>query len=491
VDEVVVGALGALAEMPPHDPELFFDLLSLVYEDMERTEDGADYEPFCEAFLSRMEIEGFRDPAWALLRYLDFYGTTNKIEDIRLISREDRQDLLDELDRLMRSGGDDYDGDAWQDFLVEHARNWNGSEDTWDEFAADFLHDARAERLLKPAQDLIDEAEDADNKIAVFSGYGVVIETEDDDETYDEDEWEPFLADFGPQWDGQESSWDEFVTNFLDAARERRLYSPAKRLIDQATESDDKVGLLSEYGVVIEGGAADLDAAADALRGVDVEAEWQSFLTDLAVYWDGLDDTWQPFVDYFLYQAGERIPGLDADPDRNPILRRATDLVEYVSAAGPADYKIRVLDQYYDVQIEPPGDPEPFYDFLGRCSGYWDGLEVHWEPFRTWFLYEAREQGVGKYATLWIDEAELQGFNKPQFFALYSVQLSPVEPQFAADAVKEAVERVAAQPTSTVPPADVPLLTEAFAELVELMPEVVGFSDEDIALLLEQVTVHT
>ena len=46
MDETVAGALGALAETPPHNPELFFDLLSIVYEDMERTGDGAEYEPF-------------------------------------------------------------------------------------------------------------------------------------------------------------------------------------------------------------------------------------------------------------------------------------------------------------------------------------------------------------------------------------------------------------------------------------------------------------
>jgi hypothetical protein len=491
MEQIVEDSLRALVNSDLNNPELFFDLLSEIYEDLEKTSDGANWKEFREEFLQRVTIEGMRGPAEDLVEFLDDYGSSDEIEDVRLISRENRRDMLHFFEELVNE--DDapgFDEQVWQDFLTEYSAYWNGRDETWDKFVPFFLHYAEKANVLGPAKELVDEAQDADDKIEVFRGYGIDIEVSDDDDSYDEETWRTFLTTYAALWNGSESSWDDFVTLFLQHAQEQDMFGPANDLVDEAVLSGDKIEVFRDHGIVIEPGDVDLAEVAEALQGVDIEAEWREFLADLAVYWNGLDSTWQPFVDYFLYQAGARIPGLDPDPDRNPIVRWATELVEKVSDAGSAEYKVQVLRDEYGMTVEYDPDPGSFYDFVDKYAVSWDGLEAHWTQFRDWFLHEAREQNIGKYAKLWIDDAERAGPDKSQFVTSYNVQLSPVAPDYALIAVAETVERVVMS-SSTIPPEDVQLFVDAFVELAGQMPEVARFSPEDIAQLIEEVTVQT
>lgn len=287
---------------------------------------------------------------------------------------------------------------------------------------------------------------------------------------YDDGTWRTFLTEYSTFWNGHIETWGAFVEFFLYHAEDWNVTAPAIELVELASAFDDAAGKMD----VFRGYGVEIEVAPTEEVDEDDEEAWITFLLDLAPYWNGRDETWDEFTAYFLYHA-ERLGS-------RPLMDRATGLVYAASSMDDADGRIGVFASY-GVTIERDGDPGDFYDFLAEYGGAWDGLEAHWDDFRKWFLHWAREQGVGKPATLFMDEAERQGELKGEFFRTYLVELSPVAPEFVPVAVAEAVDGLPG-----LAPEDAALYADTFAELAGRMPAVTRMTPLEIRQLIEDVS---
>lgn len=71
---------------------------------------------------------------------------------------------------------------------------------------------------------------------------------------YDEQAWQAFLTQNGPQWDGTEASWDQFRQWFEYYAAEQNLGVPAAALLDYlaAHPAAERIAAFAQYGVTIQ-----------------------------------------------------------------------------------------------------------------------------------------------------------------------------------------------------------------------------------------------
>ena len=65
--------------------------------------------------------------------------------------------------------------------------------------------------------------------------HGAGQEAAGDEASYDEQAWQAYLAENGPQWDGTEDSWEPFRQWFAYYANERGLTTPATAFLDYLT----------------------------------------------------------------------------------------------------------------------------------------------------------------------------------------------------------------------------------------------------------------
>jgi hypothetical protein len=156
-------------------------------------------------------------------------------------------------------------------------------------------------------------------------------ESADDGPAYDEQAWQDYLTENGPQWDGTDEGWDQFREWFSYYAAEQQLAEPASELLDylETQSAADRITTFASYGVTItppQWGSADLPS-------YDEEA-WQALLAENGPAWDGTDETWQEFCDWFAYYAEQQ--GL-AGP--------ATELLGYLSAQ-PVAQRIGTFAEY-------------------------------------------------------------------------------------------------------------------------------------------------
>jgi hypothetical protein len=125
----------------------------------------------------------------------------------------------------------------------------------------------------------------------------------------------------GSDWDER---WSQFtaqpgVTEYVEDPGVLAL----KEYLDQRSESDrdalldstDAVSLLSQLTAegIVEPAAAETDATsvAPSEEGYD-EGAWQTFAQSYLAQWDGSDETWDQFREWFLYYAAEQSLGLPA-----------------------------------------------------------------------------------------------------------------------------------------------------------------------------------
>lgn len=99
--------------------------------------------------------------------------------------------------------------------------------------------------------------DDSDRLEAI--AYEVVTEVaaaetgESPEDSYDEDTWHRFVAEYAPRWSGDDSSWAQFREWFTYHAAESAVGAPATALmglLDTQTP-EQRIATLSEYGVVI------------------------------------------------------------------------------------------------------------------------------------------------------------------------------------------------------------------------------------------------
>lgn len=181
---------------------------------------------------------------------------------------------------------------------------------------------------------------------------------------YDEQAWQAYLAENGPAWDGSQDSWGQFRQWFLYYAGERGLAEPATGLMQylNGQSAAERINAFAQYGVVIAGEQASGQQAdgqrGDAQRGDAHQADgydeqaWQAYLAENGPAWDGSQDSWEQFRQWFLYYADDR--GL-----REP----ATGLMEHLDGQSAAE-RVSTL-ALYGVSIAPvagdqaSGQPDP------------------------------------------------------------------------------------------------------------------------------------
>jgi len=75
------------------------------------------------------------------------------------------------------ASGPGYDEHAWQNYLTTNATQWNGTEETWNQFTQWFLYYAEEHGVTTPATALIDYLNPlpANQRITELARYGVII----------------------------------------------------------------------------------------------------------------------------------------------------------------------------------------------------------------------------------------------------------------------------------------------------------------------------
>ncbi|EWC61646.1 hypothetical protein UO65_3004 [Actinokineospora spheciospongiae] len=225
------------------------------------------------------------------------------------------------------------------------------------------------------------------------------------------------------------------------------------------------------------------------------EGEWAAFLQEYGPSWDGQEENWSGFVDYFLFYAAER--GVAAP---------ARSFVEYAADSGDrvgffAGYGIAIATAA-EPEAEP--DPEVWAAFLAEFGPSWDGTEEAWETFTPYFLFYADERGVRSFAEAFLEHAPATTPERVEYFADYGIViatpvpaaqsdeddvLEALENLFSPEEIAEAQDRFGeiAQESDAIPDAAVDDLNEAFAQLVAEMPEAAALSREQMAQLLASI----
>lgn len=276
MDDVLTDSIIALRDYPISNPELWFDLISQAYEDLERSPDGATLDDFARDFIGLAGIEGFRDAAEEFVRYAEFAGG---IEFVRLVSREDRATMLAEFERLRADepvdepddaaddAGDDYDPDAWDTLLAEYGPDWNGDEDNWQPFREWFLYQAEQQGLTTVATDFLDYAEGEPDKTAFFAQYGIVVGADHEDAEADADE---------PGSDESEadeaaeagSDVDDGAAGTTEPVDAELVAEARQKAAEVATESD---AVPDEYVELVSDAFAELVSVVPAAAGLTAE----------------------------------------------------------------------------------------------------------------------------------------------------------------------------------------------------------------------------
>jgi hypothetical protein len=170
--------------------------------------------------------------------------------------------------------GQSYDDGEWQRFLIENGPRWAGSEESWPQFRDWFNYQANEAGFGEPATALTGHLGTlgARDRIATLAQYGVHIagqtaesagqsaqsqaqqeEQPADGGSYDDGEWQRFLAENGPRWAGSEESWPQFREWFDYHARERGVGAPATALTKYLASMNvpERIATFVQYGVRI------------------------------------------------------------------------------------------------------------------------------------------------------------------------------------------------------------------------------------------------
>lgn len=165
-------------------------------------------------------------------------------------------------------------------------------------------------------------------------------------------------------------------------------------------------------------------SAGDPASGGEDEASWARYLAENAPAWDGVEDSWQGFTEWFIYYAEEA-----------GVAGSAKEFCDYV---GASDDKIAVLAAY-GVTIAPaapqgvdgpPGSGGPggedvgtWTEFLGSNGPRWDGANGSWAEFGEWFAYYADQAGVPQSAVAFLNYVD-SAPDRRGAFAEYGIEIA-------------------------------------------------------------------
>jgi hypothetical protein len=171
------------------------------------------------------------------------------------------------------------------------------------------------------------------------------------------------------------------------------------------------------------------------------EAAWFRHLKEYDRYWDGQEVSWADFREQFL--------------GRPTTVTQATDLIKYVEGGD----KVARLAEYGITTY----DPRDWWAYLEEANGRWDGAELTWPAFRSWFLKDAEARGVHRPAGILINHAEADPRRRVEALAEYGIAIR--EPGAEPGIALRLVDDVA-----------MPALEQALIEV----PAVAALPDEEI-----------
>jgi hypothetical protein len=178
MDPVVSGAITAIGLDDPTQRQRWFTLLGTTYHDQ-----SAVGEPDWTTLSAKLEesatAEGISGSAVAVfVEYLDSYASSpiGVIAELAKLGDE-LPNLYHQLAGQPAVDGADagYDEAAWNSFLAEKGRHWNGEESAWEPFCEWFRYEAGQQGLGVPADQFLAYVGPQADKIAVFAQYGITI----------------------------------------------------------------------------------------------------------------------------------------------------------------------------------------------------------------------------------------------------------------------------------------------------------------------------
>lgn len=228
--------------------------------------------------------------------------------------------------------------------------------------------------------------------------------------------------------------WIELRQSFLTQLAPDIGQSPAiqqfLQQLDDMTDVDRNAVLGSDqleslaYSLLEQNAQGDEDARYD-------EEAWEAYLADNGAAWDGTDEGWQQFREWFSYYADEQGLSVPATEllevlDTQSVTDRIATLASRGVTITPAELAGNAVTSY---------DEQAWQDFLAANGPEWDGTGDSWDQFRDWFSYHAAEQQLGTPANGLLEFLDAQPVaERIETFAEYGVTISP-----AASAVGPAV----------------------------------------------------
>lgn len=249
------------------------------------------------------------------------------------------------------------------------------------------------------------------------------------------DNWCAAIRDALYNEDGSTADLDTFVVRFTDLAG--RAGAPAQSVeqftryvqdwpdvVEQLVQNVDQLpdlyrqartSIAPQPGPAAPAAPATAQPAAPAVPTVD----WNDYLAENGPRWDGTLAGWPAFRAWFASDATTRGIGGPAEG-----FLRAAEAEQALAS------RIAFFGRY-GVVIKPPGqpryDPADWNKFLAENGGRWNGTLESWPAFRSWFVAQARQVGLGQPATGFLVAAEgvADAAKRIEFFAGYRVTITP------------------------------------------------------------------
>jgi hypothetical protein len=161
--------------------------------------------------------------------------------------------------------------------------------------------------------------------------------TEEPDKSWEARRGE-FLQQLGVQEPGQHPVTEQMFRHLDEMTDdERKTHVTSKQFETVA------YGFAQQHAASQEAGQGASQASASSAPGYDEQA-WQNYLNTNATQWNGTEETWNQFTQWFLYYAEE-----------HSVTTPATQLIDYLNPL-PASQRITELARY-GVTITPPQAP--------------------------------------------------------------------------------------------------------------------------------------
>lgn len=236
MDEKVTAAVGAVGVADSELQEWFTAICSTYTRAAEEGK-ATDWSALSPALESGLLSAGMnRDAVAQLIQHLSSDGSA--VDTVRAMADEGPNELVSEYRNLVAQGtgeggdgesgadgstngttGDGYDEAAWQQFLQENGKLWNGQPEAWDQFRTWFLYQAGQEGLSAPATSFITYVDSQSDKVAVFGQYGVRLPTQQSTSTTttatDESSAMTDTSDYPELTEGATGEWVDYLDQML------------------------------------------------------------------------------------------------------------------------------------------------------------------------------------------------------------------------------------------------------------------------------------